>query len=300
MMTAVLVGTLVGLGSLGVARGLRTAPTSLENLSRTMSRPMAAPLSAPARRGFAARIGRPVVDRVDVEALAGHPRWSRLRADLAIAGRTWDDLASETIVAGAVSLFVPPLLWLAADRVGIDVPLGVPVALAVVLLPVACGLPVGLLLRTARRRRRHVRSVLGTFLDLVVLGLAGGVGVEGALFSASRASSDWALRRMARALSKAQDAGQSPWLALGALGEELGVEELVELSATLQLAGSEGARVRQSLSARAAALRRHEQADAESQANATTERLFLPGALLLVGFLLFVGYPAFSRIIGGL
>ena len=39
------------------------------------------------------------------------------------------------------------------------------------------------------------------------------------------------------------------------------------------------------------ALRRHEQADAESAANTTTERLFLPGALLLVGFLLFVGLP---------
>ena len=86
---------------------------------------------------------------------------------------------------------------------------------------------------------------------------------------------------------------------LGRLGHELGVPELVELSSTLQLAGTEGTRIRQSLSARAVALRRHEQAEAESAANATTERLFLPGSLLLVGFLLFVGYPAFSRILGG-
>jgi tight adherence protein C len=46
-------------------------------------------------------------------------------------------------------------------------------------------------------------------------------------------------------------------------------------------------------------LRRHEQADAESSANAMTERLFLPGALLLLGFLVFIGYPAFARILGG-
>jgi tight adherence protein C len=46
-------------------------------------------------------------------------------------------------------------------------------------------------------------------------------------------------------------------------------------------------------------LRRHEQADAESAANATTERLFLPGALLLLGFLVFIGYPAFQRVLGG-
>jgi hypothetical protein len=79
----------------------------------------------------------------------------------------------------------------------------------------------------------------------------------------------------------------------------VGVPELVELSTTLQLAGTEGARIRQSLSARAVALRRHEQAEAESEANAVTERLFLPGALLLIGFLVFIGYPAFARILGG-
>jgi hypothetical protein len=86
---------------------------------------------------------------------------------------------------------------------------------------------------------------------------------------------------------------------LGQLGVEIAVPELVELSTTLELAGTEGARIRQSLSSRAVSLRRHEQADAESAANTMTERLFLPGALLLFGFLLFVGYPAFSRIIGG-
>ncbi len=75
--------------------------------------------------------------------------------------------------------------------------------------------------------------------------------------------------------------------------------ELIELSSTLELAGTEGARVRQSLQARAVSFRRHEQADAESTANSATERMFLPGALLLVGFLLFIGYPAFSRVIGG-
>jgi hypothetical protein len=77
------------------------------------------------------------------------------------------------------------------------------------------------------------------------------------------------------------------------------VPELVELATTVQLAGTEGARIRQSLTARAASLRRHEQAEAESAANAMTERLFVPGALLLLGFLLFIGYPAFQRILGG-
>jgi tight adherence protein C len=65
------------------------------------------------------------------------------------------------------------------------------------------------------------------------------------------------------------------------------------------LAGSEGARVRSTLAAKAASIRRHDLSDAESEANTLTERLFVPGALLLVGFLLFVGYPAVARIASG-
>jgi Flp pilus assembly protein TadB len=163
----------------------------------------------------------------------------------------------------------------------------------------AAGVPVMTVIRGARARRQHFRTVVSSFVDLVVLSLAGGVGVEGALLTASQVSSDWASARMANVLLRARDSGQPPWSALDQLGEALGVPELEELSSTLQLAGTEGARIRQSLSARAASLRRHDQAEAESSANAVTERLFLPGALLLVGFLLFVGYPAFSRILGG-
>jgi Flp pilus assembly protein TadB len=231
--------------------------------------------------------------------MSSDPRWSSLRTNLAITGTSWDELASKMVIAGGGGLVLPPLLWVLARWAGVLLPPVVPFVLAVVAVPAGLSLPIAELFGRARHRRRHVRVVVGTFVDLVVLGLAGGVGVEGAMFAASQVSSDWAAKRMARALSKARDSGQSPWLALGQLGEEIGVNELVELSTTLQLAGTEGARIRQSLMARSTALRRHEQADAESEANAMTERLFLPGTLLLVGFLLFVGYPAFSRILGG-
>ena len=194
---------------------------------------------------------------------------------------------------------VPLILWVAAELAGLPVSPMLAILIAVVAAPGAAFLPVAVVISRARDRRRHFRIVIGSFVDLVVLGLAGGVGVEGALLAASRVSDDWAATRMARALSKAQDAGQSPWAGLGQLGAEIAVPELVELSTTLELAGTEGARIRQSLTSRAVSLRRHEQAEAESAANTMTERLFLPGALLLFGFLLFIGYPAFSRIVGG-
>jgi tight adherence protein C len=75
---------------------------------------------------------------------------------------------------------------------------------------------------------------------------------------------------------------------------------LEELAAAVGLAGAEGARIRLTLAAKAKSIRQHDLAEAESDANAVTERLFLPGVFLLVGFLVFIAYPAVARISAGL
>jgi Flp pilus assembly protein TadB len=218
---------------------------------------------------------------------------------MAVADVSVDQLALQTVQAVGAAVLLPVVVWGLLQAGGIILPLLIPLGVILVLVPVGVCLPIMMLQREAAERRRHVRTVVGSFVDLVVLALAGGVGIEGALQSAAAVSSDWASVRIRRALALAQDSGEPSWSAIGRLGEHLGVPELTELAATIRLAGTEGARVRRSLAARASALRRHEQAEAETEANTVTERLFLPGALLLVGFLLFVGYPAFSRILTG-
>ncbi len=169
---------------------------------------------------------------------------------------------------------------------------------------VVCGiggalLPIAELNGEANRGRRHARRVICSFLDLVVLGLAGGMGIESALLAAAQLGENAVSRRMLAALSLSRDTGEPPWDALARLGETLGIEEFGELAATAGLAGMEGAKIRATLAARAASIRRHELANAEAEANALTEKLFIPGALLLVGFLIFIGYPAFTRIASG-
>ena len=66
------------------------------------------------------------------------------------------------------------------------------------------------------------------------------------------------------------------------------------------LAGTEGARVRESLAAKAVSLRRHEAAEAETRAQEASERMSLPVAVLLFGFLVFLGYPALARVLSGI
>jgi len=295
MTVVVGLGLLMGIGCLGIAYGLRSATPSLDVVLTTWQRGPDGPLRTPTTGTIARRLGAETTAWAERSGWYGHPRAVSLRTALAITDMAPDLLATRILVLGAAALLLPPLLWLGCLAVGLSLPLLVPLLLIALSVVLAIGLPVVALFRMANERRRHFRVVV----DLVVLGLAGGVGVEGALHAATQVSPDWAARRMARVLLTARDRGMSPWTALAGLGVELGVQELVELSAIVQLAGTEGARIRQTLSARAASLRRHEQAEAESAANAVTERLFLPGALLLLGFLLFIGYPAVERILGG-
>ncbi len=299
MTVVVILGALAGLGCIGVVKGVHPSPPSLESISATMSKPSPASVGSTGGLNVSMTAGKRLVDWVGGTAVASHPTWLALFPSLAITGESPEGLASKVLVVGGAGLLAPPIVGLATQLGGFPVSPVVVILISAIAAPAAACVPVATVLSRARDRRRHFRIVIGSFVDLVVLSLAGGVGIEGALLAASRVSDDWAATRMARALSMARDSGQSPWAGLGQLGAEIAVPELVELSTTLELAGTEGARIRQSLSSRAVSLRRHEQADAESAANTMTERLFLPGALLLFGFLLFIGYPAFSRIIGG-
>jgi tight adherence protein C len=295
----VVAGALAALGCLGLSVGLRTPEPTLVSIYGRLDRPIEPVVPPSNDRNTVERAGATVASWLRQGPVGATHWWTALTPYLAITGEPIERVVSRSLVLGSGGLILPPVLWAVAQAFGGTLPILGPFLLVVIAAPVGVMVPFLQLVAHGRERQHHARVVLGSFVDLVVLSLAGGVGVEGALFASSQVSGDWMAKRIARALLWARDGGLSPWVALGELGTEIGVVELVELSATLQLAGTEGARIRQSLSARAVSLRRHEQAEAESRANAVTERLFLPGALLLIGFLLFIGYPAFDRIVGG-
>ena len=109
----------------------------------------------------------------------------------------------------------------------------------------------------------------------------------------------WAFTQIRAALDTARLTRRPPWEALGQLGAEAGISELTELAGSLALAGTEGAKVRASLTAKAAAIRGRQLADAETTAQAATERMSLPLVLLFAGFLLLIGFPAVVHVLTG-
>jgi hypothetical protein len=80
------------------------------------------------------------------------------------------------------------------------------------------------------------------------------------------------------------------------LGIELGVDELRELSASVALVGESGAKIKDSLSAKADAMRAAQAAHLEAEAERQTERMIVPVVILVVGLVLFIGYGAMQAI----
>ncbi|WP_367115027.1 type II secretion system F family protein [Actinophytocola sp.] len=266
-------------------------------LNRLDATPEPPPITATQEHtGWAATIGKPFVAPL---AALGLPS-PGLRKDLAITGRSIETHLADKAALGMAGLLLPTLVSLALTAASMPLPWELSLIASVLIGVVGFLLPDVGVRRDAARRRADFRLALSAYLNLIRVTLAGGAGVEGALTDAATVGHGWSFTQLRRALTIAKITRSTPWSALRALGEELDVRELAELSASVSLAGTEGAKVRASLRAKAAALRTRELTDAEGEAQAATERMSLPVIALFVGFLLFIGYPAVAQVLGGM
>jgi Flp pilus assembly protein TadB len=223
-------------------------------------------------------------------------RFDRVDADLRLTGRTLEQHLAQKVLLAIFGLTLPVLVGLMWIMVGIDVSITLPAAAGIALAAVFFFAPDLALRSEADDRRTQFRHALGSFLDLVVISLAGGAGVESALRDAAGIGRGWAYAQLRNALDVTTLTGETPWAALARLGDEVGVSELSELAASISLAGTEGARVRDSLAMKASTLREHAMAEAEAEAESTTEKMAVPVVLLFLGFMILIGYPAFDAV----
>ena len=219
-----------------------------------------------------------------------------IKANLSLTGKSFESYLASKVLLAIFGLILIPLLSLMAGSAGVHIPVVVPVWLGLILAVIFFLLPDVELKQKATARRRDFRHAVGSFLDLVAMNLAGGRGVPEALMSASEIGNGWAMWRIRDALANARITGMTPWQALGRLGTEVGIEELQDLSAALSLVAEDGAKVRQSLAARAASLRRREIADLEGKAGERSQSMLIAQMLLCIGFLLFILYPAATAV----
>ena len=298
-MTALMLLAGAGFGT-GIALLLRGAfppqPTLAQALASLNTAPAPGRILEADEGGWAARLGAPMAGLLAAWNLPG----AKIAQDLAILERgTRRHLAEKAVLALGGLLLLPALATVLAV-LGTDLPWRVPAWGALAMAAAGFFLPDLNVKAEASARRQEFRHAFTSFLDLVVISLSGGAGIEAALEQAARTGEGWAFGAIRRALSAARLSRVPPWTTLAQLGTELDIPALSELAASLSLAGSEGAKVRASLTAKAAALRAHALSDADAAAQQATERMSLPVVAMFAGFLVFIAYPALAHITGAL
>jgi Flp pilus assembly protein TadB len=298
----VLIGAVLGLGIYALVRALSPSKRSAVSQVARIDALRASSTAYERRSGTDVDDGRLGSLRAQVgsriAAFYLRQGWEQrsLRADLAVLERSWERFLATKVLLGAAGLVFGPMLFAIAWAIGFGSGPIIPVWLALVCGALFFFLPDLEIRRDAAGKRKDLRRVVGAYLDLVSMNLAGGRGLPEALMAAAEVSDGWALRRIRNALADARITGTSQWVALGLLGDELGIEELKDLSSSLALVADDGAKVRESLASRAETMRHREMAEIEGAAGEKSQSMLIAQLLLCSGFLVFLIYPAAMRV----
>lgn len=287
MIAPLLLGLTFGGGLVMIGRSVRPRPVSLAVAVRRTE--------APVRH--VSGVSTPSASRPWTRRLEGS-LGEQVARDLRVLGRSPARHATEKLTSTIALGALPVAGSIALAPIGLAPPILIAVVATIGGIVGGFFLPDLLLRGHATKRRRQFTFALSSYLDLVNVLLAGGAGVETALHATAQAGDGWAFAELNSSLVRATTMRRSPWAALAELGDDLGVEELVELAASIQLAGEEGARIRSSLAAKAAALRGRQMAAIEADAHSASERMGFPTVGMFVGFLALLAYPAVQQIVG--
>ena len=146
--------------------------------------------------------------------------------------------------------------------------------------------------------RRSWSQALTVYVDIVGISLAGGAGVEDALMVAARAGTGPQFEELDATLRAAQTRRRKLWHALDELGARSDIVPLRELASAVDLAAESGSRIRETLLAKANAMRIRQLTDAEADAQKSSETMGIAPALMAIAAVVLIGYPAVARFVG--
>ncbi len=293
-MLMMIVASGVGFGVWTVGRAVRPRPTPLATTIRSVRQPGVSLLEQDGRPNELASGLSETASRV--LATLGLGQSEALAAQLRILDKPPERHAFEKLLAATAGLSLPLLAGAALVVGGVSVNPAVIIITTAVLAVGGFFYPDLPLSEQVEKRQQAFRHALSSWLDLVTIILAGGGGIETALTGAADAGDGWAFDELRRALRRAELTGRTPWEVLDELGATLQITELSELAASVSLAGGQGAKIRQSLAAKADALRAQQAADIETNAEERTEKMIVPVTVMVIGLTLFIGFGAIDAI----
>jgi Type II secretion system (T2SS), protein F len=226
-------------------------------------------------------------------------RWFPVpRADLRLLGREASGWLATKIAYGVLGLALAPILSALLLLGGRQVPWMLPAGGSLALGTLMFFLPDVVTRVNARERRADFRHALTSYLDLVALERGAGAAPTEALEAAAAVGGGWAFERIRAALDQARRASLPPWDGLSALAADIGISELADVAEIAGVAGQEGARILDTLTARAGSMRAQALTAMKARAGARSTTMVLPIALLAGGFLVLLIFPDFYRLFG--
>ena len=253
---------------------------------------------------------RAAIRRLDSGSAAGQPaawparfstalRWLPVpAADLRLLGQDASGWFATKIAYGSLGLAIAPVLSALLVLGGRSVPWMWPAGGSLALGILLFCLPDFVTRVNASERRADFRHALTSYLDLVALERGAGAAPTEALEAAAAVGGGWAFERIRAALDQARKASLPPWDGLSALSAEIGVSELADMAEIAGVAGQEGARILDTLTARAESMRAQALTAMKARAGARSTTMVLPIALLAGGFLVLLIFPDFYRLFG--
>ena len=219
-------------------------------------------------------------------------------ADLALLNQDRSAWLASKVACGLLGLAAPVLVTALLAAGGHPVNWPVPVGGAL-LIGVGLFFAPDLVTHVnAAEKRYDFRHALSSYLDLVALERGAGAGPTEALEAAAQIGAGWAFQRIDAALESARRVGAAPWTALAGLAAETGITELADLADIAEVAGQEGARILDTLAARAASMRAQQLSADRAKAGSRSTTMVVPIALLAAGFLLLLIFPVIYRTLG--
>ncbi|MEY9934114.1 tight adherence protein C [Catenulispora sp. GP43] len=299
-MVAVLIGTGIGAGLWLLLIGLRPpAPRAASVLARLSAvTAVAKPLPTPQEPAscWSARAGRravPLLTRIGLPT-------ARTRRDLLILGRGPEDLLAQQAATGTTGLILAPVSDLWFNALGLRIPGTLLVLGATMAAGVLFWTPVMSTATAAKIASAETRAALAMFLELAGSSFAAGGGVEQSLNDAAAIGDGPTFTKLRAALAEAELTRTPIPAVFGRLADELDSPDLAQLAASLSLTGSEGARIKDALGAKAQVLRARQLADVQAAAEAATERTGVPIGLMFFAFMIAIGFPSVVKVLAGL
>lgn len=247
-------------------------------------------------------LGASIVDHSLVQSLAitllqtvKGDKIEEFQADLAVTDITFEHMAMEKAKAAAGAGMLVAALARYFGLINGPMGLLMVIVIGAILGYVAPDLD---LKKKATARRVEFSRALTAFITLLGSSISGGGGITTAMNDAASMGDGWVFEKIRDALDTAYLEGTSAWIALDKLGRHLQVTPLIELAGSLTLAGTSGARITETLGARAESSRAKELAEVRSDAEAKSSQLGLPVGLMLLAWALFMGYPAIRGLMG--